>query len=214
MIYQFLQTANNTADQASYTFSSQNLGVANAERYIIATIHSRKAGAAMTIDSVTIGGVSASIVVQKTNTVVNSNVVAIAIAKVPTGTTGDVVVNLSTTVLRCAINLYRAVGIIPTAFDSDESGATNPAVTLDVPRGGLVIGAGVDTNAATWTGLTEDIDATVETFLTHTAASRLFSEAVQGHAIEINYGGGTTEQQGVFVSFAPKLSPFPAHFQT
>lgn len=71
-----------TTDLTTYTFSAEDLGATASDRYIIVGILSRKAGASTTISSVTIGGVSATIVKQATNNVTNTDVGGIAIATV------------------------------------------------------------------------------------------------------------------------------------
>jgi len=97
----FLQTASDATNLQTYTFSSQNLGAANSKRYIIVAIASRNTRLGTTINSVRIGGVTATISVQSNHDdSPNSSVAGLAVANVPTGTTGDIVVTFSTTMLR------------------------------------------------------------------------------------------------------------------
>ena len=205
---EFLQSATDTADQAAYTFASQNLGAASFDRHIIVTAVARKAGAAFALSSVTIGGVAATIVRQVTNTITNSDTAAIVIAKVPSGTTGDIVVTWDTTVLRCAIGVYRATGLDDlTEYDDDASTAADPTVTLDVPKNGFAIGAAL-TGAATscaWTGLTEDADSTLESFVTYSWAHTSIVQGEAGRTMTADFGS-STESAGVFASwqFAPR----------
>lgn len=200
----FLQSATDTADLSSYTFASQNLGSAASDRHIIVAVISRKAGATTTITGVTVGGVAATIVRQRANTASNTQVAGLAIALVPSGTTGDVVVTFADTMVRCSIGLYRADDLLSaTPYDVDDSVVADPTVNLDILAGGFAIGVGgvAASTTATWTGLTEDYDAVSESFMGYTGAHDEFSASESGRTITIDFGT-TTENVGVFASWA------------
>jgi len=176
--FAFLQGALDNANSATYTFTAQSLGTAHADRIIIAAVMSRNGGS-VSLSSVTIGGVTASIVVSDT---LSNDIAALAVAAVPSGSTGDVVVTHSTSgSVRCAVALYRAVGFsaTPGAVASDISGSRS--ISIAVPTDGVAIGAFKRGNsvAITWTGVDEDYNVTSE------AASRLSS------ASRAYPGGGT-----------------------
>jgi hypothetical protein len=156
----FLQGASSTANQTSYTFASQNFGTASATRYIAAVVGQRGAN---NIVSVTIGGVAATIVAQSNQSIDSA---AIAIAAVPTGATGDVVVTWNTTALRMALGLYRITQITnATPFDVITSTAANPSANLDIPVNGIALAVSkVQGTPSTmvWTGLTESYEVEVE----------------------------------------------------
>lgn len=198
----FLQAAASTADTNSYTFSAQNLGTAAADRYIIVGPTARKATGSTTITGITVGGIAATITRQRTHSASNVNVAGIALALVPTGTSGDVVVTFGATMVRSSIGLWRATGINPTAFDSDDSIAAAPTVNLDTPANGFAIGvAGTAANTtATWTGLTEKFDAVAEASLCYTGASDSFVSANTGRTMTCTFGANT-ESVGVFASW-------------
>ena len=200
----FLQAVTSTTDTNVYTFSSVNLGAAASDRYIIVTAMTRKAGASTTLTSITIGGVTATIVKQVTNNVTNTDVAAIVIAAVPTGTTGDIVVTWGATMVRCAIGVYRVTGLVSaTASDSDSSTANDPTVNLDCPAGGFIIGGALTaaSSSAAWTGITENFDGTLETFVTYTGASDTFATQQTGLTLTADFGS-STESVGVFASWA------------
>src|SRR3990167_11105596 len=91
----FLQVNGSATDLTTYTFSAENLGVAASDRFIVVTITGRSSdGGARTIDTVTIGGVTATINIQIAN---SGSFNGIATAAVPTGTTGDIVITWSGT---------------------------------------------------------------------------------------------------------------------
>ena len=131
-----LQSASDGANATTYTFSSQNLGDADTDRHIIVGISTRDVGTtSQAISSVSIGGVSATIVVQQRNSATNTCVAGLAIAKVPTGTTGDIVVTFSEEVLRCGIGVWRAIGISATATDTGSSTSNNPSDSINISAG-------------------------------------------------------------------------------
>jgi hypothetical protein len=198
----YVTTVADTSDTTTYTFSSASLGAAHDDRMIIVGIHSRKAGAVSSISSVSVGGVSATIVLQNWNTITNSNVAAIAIAAVPTGTTGDIVVTFADTMLRCAVGIWRAFGIELTAYDSDSSDASDPTVNLDVPAGFVI--AVATTNASTsttWTGVTENYDTVLETFVSTSGGFVELESLESGRTITADFAAPGTESAGVFASW-------------
>lgn len=160
-VVEFLQVAASNTDASSYTFSAQNLGEAAADRLMVAAIATR-AAAARTIDAVTIGGVSATIIQVGRSSGTVFNRVALAYASVPTGTTGDLVVTFNTSTLRCRTGLWRVVGLDShTPVDTDSSAATPPTATLTTSDAGIAFGAAavaVTANTGsvtTWTNLTD-----------------------------------------------------------
>lgn len=204
MALSFLQAAASTTDTNSYTFSSQNLGTAAADRYIVVAIATRKSGATTTISSVSVGGVSATIVVQQSNTVTNTCVSGIAIAAVPSDTTGDVVVTFGASVLRCGIALYRADNLFSaTAFDTDNSAVQDPTVSLDIPGPGFAIGTATTGTATstTWTGITEDHDTVLEAANSFTSASLSFGTGQVGLSLKADFAINNNENVGVFASW-------------
>lgn len=125
------------------TFASMDFGDEHADRYIIASICAiQTAAGAGTINTVTIGGVAATRVVQHRPQAYRTS--EIWIAPVPTGTTGDIVLGV-TSYNGFTLQPYRAVGLISsTAFDTD----TASTLTFDIPANGiaLLIGANMDIN--------------------------------------------------------------------
>lgn len=181
MALNFLQSAVSGSDLSTYTFSSQNLGTASADRYIIASVTGRAVGTP-TLSGVTIGGVTATSVVNQVNTAGgNTSLAALFIAAVPTGTTGDVVASMSGSFLRCGIGLWAATNLdSATATDSSGSTANDPTYAIDVSADGFAIGCAynADTATASWTNLTEDFDEAVEgAGSRHSGASATFASA-------------------------------------
>lgn len=158
IVLAFTDSDSSATDSNTYTFSAVSLGTANQDRQIIVVVGSRIATSA-NVDSMTIGGVAATLILQQQSTT-PSNTVAIFIAAVPTGATGDVVVNLSATVLRCGIAVFSKIGGGTAASSSGGSVAANPTATLTIPANGIAVAGGITAANSTWTptNLTEDIE--------------------------------------------------------
>ena len=173
-------------DGTSITFSAQSFGTAADDRHmIVCYAGTQTTGDGSTITSMTIGGVSATSVVTIDSLTGGGGahvMTAIWIAAVPTGTTGDVVINFSTTFLNHGISIFSMTGAASSTASSTNSarddGADADAITLSVtiPSGGGGVGCygQVNTGAAascTWTGLTEAYDNTRELSSTFSTAS-------------------------------------------
>lgn len=120
----YMQQDISTATASAYTFSSVSFGSATATRIIVATIATRKSPAPG-ISSVSIGGVSATLYLAIHASGDDYSTV-IAIATVPSGTTGDIVVTCSGTTLGCIINTFRLDGFSSAVPASQQSDATDP----------------------------------------------------------------------------------------
>ena len=150
--------AGDATNTTAYTFSSQSLGAADAERDIY-VFTGAQPGSAGAVSTLTVNGVSASLVAASNN---SSTYFEWWVARVPTGTTGDVVVTWSASKGNCSISVYRVVG--GTFATSTAQGGTDPTTSLDIQGygGGVVIAgafAGEGSSTHTWTGPTEDVDA-------------------------------------------------------
>ncbi|MEK7639128.1 MAG: DNRLRE domain-containing protein [Patescibacteria group bacterium] len=201
----FLGSNTSTADLTTYTYNSQNLGTSSSDRYIVVTTGSRKGGVGGTLNSVTVGGQSATIVGQAANSLANTNITGLAIAAVPAGATGNVVVTWSAPMLRNYIGLYYLKGIASAVpFEVATSTTTDPSVNLDIEAGGCAIGTALSGTASSviWTGLTEDFDSVLESYVTRTGAHGSFETAQSGLAITANFGA-SKEQTGTFASWSP-----------
>lgn len=161
-------TANsiNSSDLTNYTFSSQAIGVAAANRIVCCVAHTLDT-ADNSVSTATIGGVSATIAQNyRANNGAVWNLVSIFYAVVPTGTTADVVVNLSASAYRLYCGVFAVHGATySTHLDSGNASGDPAAITgLDVPDGGVVIAGAtlLDTPTGatyTWTNVTESYDA-------------------------------------------------------
>lgn len=202
----FLQTAVSTTSASTYTFSSQNFGTESADRYIVAAAVGRSddATGTITLDSVSIGGEAATLSVNHRNTG-GSNITfaAFAIAHVPTGTTGDVVVTFSGAILRCGIALYSATSVDPTPTDTGVSSANDPTTSLDVAAGGIAFATGYTSQASaadSVAGVTEDYDTIVSANSSFVGGSDEFATLQTGLTVTIDFATPLSSA-GVFVSY-------------
>lgn len=163
-------STSSTVDQTTYTFSSQSIGSASADRIVAVCI---EASTTQTISIVTIGGTTATIAVQVSTSGTDKGPVGIAYLAVNSGTTADIVVTLSGTGTRCAIQVFTITGsgtVVPTSTNTSTATAPSAALTPWATGAILACAKSLANSSCTWTNATEDVDAVVETALTVTAA--------------------------------------------
>ncbi len=205
----FIAGTNITTGANPFSFTSQSLGAAAAGRYIVVCIEARIGGGTPTLTDVTIAGITATIVKQQASGAGPRDITAIAIAAVPTGTSGTIDVTFSATMLRCSISVYRVLGIDGlAAFDTDGSTATNPTCNLDIPAGGVAFGSVIAAvnSAVSWTGLTEDYDTVMASNTTASTASDEFASTQTGLLLVGTFASGGTDPCGAFASWSPEIA--------
>ena len=193
----------NTVDGTNlttYTFSSQSLGADAPTRKIIVGVvgvESLTGG----VSSLTVAGVSASVVIAGANSDVHAE---IWIADVPTGTTGDIVVTFSTAKDRAGIGVFRAVGLRSPASATASSVADPMSASLFIPSDGIAIGVAADANTNTnvWSNLAERYDDIIEADSNQTGAS-LNNEAVQTPTITCDPSAAALAPIMVLASWGP-----------
>lgn len=193
MALSFLQLATDGTNLTTYTFASQNLGTAASDRYIVVAITGRQSGGgSSSVSSVTIGGVSATISVQSDN---NGDQVAIAIAAVPTGTTGNIDIVWSAAMTDCSVAAYRVTRVTTTtATSTGSSTATPPSANVNVVAGGVVIAVSKNRTggtSATWGNVTEDFDTLDATGNDISGGSFLYSTTQTGLAVSCTWASSS-----------------------
>lgn len=149
------------ADATSYTFSSASIGAEAPDRHVIVMV-SGFASASRDIASVTIGGVSANVVSYPTASF--NPCVVIAMLKVPTGTTKNIVATFNGGMASCHMRVYTVIAKDLAVLDNGAS--TTPTVSdVQCKDKGVVFGLsaqGVSTapTTHTWNG----VDTAVEGF--------------------------------------------------
>ena len=196
-VLSYLQTSSSTLDSSGVvTISSQNFGTAASDRYIFCGVTWSSDGSGYTLDSATIGGVSATIHVQTEDPAGYGS--AIISAPVPSGTSGDIVLTFNQASIAARAHAYRVTGLgSQTAHDTDSDIDDVVSMSLNIPDGGFALGCArfQSTSAITTTGLTEDFDTSGAV---SGSASTLASETGR----TISFDGGTGNAAGVCASFA------------
>ena len=176
-------------DRTDYTgfFDGKSIGAAAGRTGVAVCVSRINISVAAT--SVTVGGVSASLIINAST--VSDAGTDIWVAAGVTGTTADIDVVFPSGVGNCGIVVYALYNSATTATDTLASTADPPTGTIDVPASGIalactcsrIVAAGVTT---TWTGLTKNVDATIEDAVsdtTHSAASDAFAVAQVGMTV-------------------------------
>ncbi len=204
----YVNTYTDTTDQTTYTFSGASIGTASGDRIVIVTIGSR-ANLARSISSVTIAGVTATAIATANDTSGGADIAAMYAAAVPTGTTGNIVVTFSAAMLRCAIGVFAmtgASGVTPHATMTDNTISTGVFTgTIDCPANGAIVGtafgSGNGSQAATWSGITEDFDTQPETTSNNVSAAHAnFSTAQTGLTVSATITGTNPANGGLAVA--------------
>jgi hypothetical protein len=156
--------SSDASDTTTYTFSSQSLGAAAANRKIVVGIVNYDDSPGTAASGVTVGGVTADRVQAMIGTGATMST-EIWQADVPTGTTGDVVVTWSAAVKSCGIGVWRVIGADSRPYGSKTTTADPGVVSMDIPAGGIGIGMSATGSGLavtwTWTNLTEDFEDSI-----------------------------------------------------
>lgn len=159
----FQTSLNSTVSGTAHTFTAATVGTAFARRKIVVAIGASRFGAA-TLNSVTIGGVTATRLVQNDNNV-DGVYTVMAIAELETGTTATIVCTYSAAMTDCGIGIWSVQGMrSETAFDTATdfvANQQNKSITIDIPSGGCLIAARYfidNTDTVNWINATERYD--------------------------------------------------------
>ena len=151
---------NPISPSTSHTFSSASLGVAHADRTIVVGLNLNLVSSGLTINTITINGVSATQAVVASHPDVGA-ISALWYAAVPTGTTGDIAITTSGNLSQITAHIYRLVSPSVALDDTGSGTATSASVmTVDVDAadGGFVVAVGHTRNGApfVWGGVNVD----------------------------------------------------------
>ena len=194
----FLQRVSSEDNFATYTFASQNLGTASADRRIVVGVRGNAAGGG-TVSSATIGGVSATIHIN--NGAANGSTATIS-AIVPSGTTGDIIITWSTTQNECGIVAYSIKGETSATPEFALSDLTTPLDITPTILGNTAVIAhsacrhpsiGIECDWAGSLGVIEDTDS-------------LFASSVHSSASLLTSGSGN-----ITATYTDGVTPFALH---
>ncbi len=205
----FVAATSDTSDATTYTFTNHAIGTASADRCVVVKILGRRGAATVTtVDAVTIGGVSATVVKQlSVEEAGAANIFAVASLTVAAGTTATIAVTFSAALLRARISVSAMTGVATctTLADSEESEAADPTFSLDVPDEGSAVSVcgAASGGAVAWTGLTETDDAVLESVVVMSSAEFNFSTQQTGLTVTCDLSVSTSGEGGIAVSWAP-----------
>ncbi len=199
-----------SSNDTNYTFSSLDFSYTSSNRKIIALISGRTldgTSSGNVLSSVTIGGVSATIAIQAQS---SGNVQAIAIASVPTGTTGDVDLVFAETMENADVAVISAYGISTTATDTGSSTANTGTYDLDILAGGVAVACmknDAGSHTATWAGLVEIYDEQDANTNDVSGAIGTFNSAQTNLTVSCTWSGTPTRPLFVTASFPQDTTP-------
>lgn len=190
----FVGTNLNAANQTTYTFTDEPVGVANHDRVVVVCIGAATSGVSETISSATIGGLSASIINQAaTDSGTDEAISGIITRFLPAGTTATIAITFSGACLNCGIAVYtlRGTGGLTAANNTDTTiNNSGTATTLDytLPANSAAVFVscqdGGSTETCTWTAgttdPTEDSDFSIEVDTEMSSASIVKQQAAVG----------------------------------
>jgi hypothetical protein len=188
----------NTSNLTTYTFSTCDLGTADADRSIIVAVGAGRVSAgSRTVSSLTIGGVSATFAGRKQTVNLNAN--EIWYAKVPTGATGDVVVTFNSGMLGCGIGIWSVLNLGPVQDvqgDNTSGGVASQSVSIGGGESAFAVFNVYDEanpsglSAVSWSTATERYeDLTVEGQSSLMGADYTFSSAANATTVTATYTG-------------------------
>ena len=186
MALTYITQAANTTTSAQYTYSGLSFGAASSDRRIIVSAVGRKGGTGLDVTSVTVAGITATLLVKSIEESDNNSQFSVLyMASVPSGTSGDVVIDLNTSALRSSVAVYSLTGFEqPQVFDTSTTGSTTQetATLVDVKENSYVISGvmnGASASNPRWnTGqTTQDFGIQFQTNGYHSGASAFFTSA-------------------------------------
>lgn len=206
----FTDSSVDATDATAYTFSTQSIGTAAADRKIV--VAADTAGGAASADGVsgiTVGGEALTQVAATIAPLGDETQVELWQGTITTGTTADIIVTWNGAHGRCGIGVWAVTGAGAAASDTveDNSSTTAETGTIDVPAGGVLIAAVVHTATGTkthvWTGPTEDYDEEVESNIGHSGASLAYAAAQTGLTVTATFSAAVDQGAMVGAAWGP-----------
>jgi hypothetical protein len=154
----FIASSESTLNASTYTFSTHDIGTANASRVVVVGVCVYDSSSTNGISSVTIGGSAATEIVNTTSggDLGTCLVTGLYRRSVAAGTTADIVVNTSNAAQSCGIAVWALYPSSATPTGSDSSALTNvgsiTASPLSITSGGTLVAVSFHNNSTnvTW----------------------------------------------------------------
>lgn len=188
----YIGTATNSTSTTTPNFASQGIGTAASDRVVIVCAQSVTGSATQSISGITIGGVSATLIVQTNSTTSGFGIAAGCYGLlVTTGTTSTIIVTYTNSQLRGTIavyNLNATSGVVTPFHSNSNTNTVSPvSTTLNTTAGGAALGFMISSNGTTtWTGLsTKDVDsATAASTMQYSGAHSNSTSSATGASIQ------------------------------
>lgn len=201
--FQFLGDAYNAASATTQTFANFNFGPASSTRRIIIGVHNSYNGGASDFTSVTVGGVTATLVI-KTNVSIWLPL-ALYIVDLPSASSGNVVVvqNVATDCAIAAWAVHDLLSSSPFSTGTSTNAATM-SVSLNVPANGYVFAFSYNTlGSPAWAGADTAIGGSnLNTGYRHSAASAMKLAAQSGRTVSCAWGSNNNNSRLAAFSIA------------
>jgi hypothetical protein len=198
----FVSSGNVYTAATTKTFSGLSLGAEDANRVILLSLTmTRPSSQSATVNSVTIGGVTATRVLRVIEAGSSGNA-EIWYAAVPTGTTGDVVVGVSTSASTVAVSvaLYRITDLASTTPTDTGVSDTGATVAIDVAAGGVILAVGAQRDSASLSLSNVDLDYDVSAGTGHRGVHSS-KESASAQTINIAFTGSATAPRLAVAAF-------------
>ena len=154
----FGNASHSTTNTSSFSFSSMDFNVDNPSRLIIVAVHWYKFDTTASINSITVGGVTPTLVTSSLRAVSNSYIYSSIYSVQPSGSSGTIAVQFNkTATYGCSVATWAAYDLSSTTPVNTSAG--NPSRTVTTQVGDVVVGAMTavyDGAAATWSGVNLD----------------------------------------------------------
>ena len=180
--------ANSAGVADPHTFAGEAIGTAAPDRYVAVGVRTNVG----TISSVTIGGNAATKVLNLADA---EGEAAIFMLLVTSGTTADIVVDLSTSAT-CSIGVWTVNGLVSTTPTDSFTSTSDPGSgVIDVTAGGFVIGIAYDAVNApniTWSEVTERYEHAPGGVRCMSGADKSYAAAQTNLAVSADYASASS----------------------
>jgi hypothetical protein len=194
----FIGNNSNATDGSTWTYTSQSIGTAFADRLVVIALTGRDQNNSAVISSVTLAG---NAMTKAGENATNQRAyTAFFYLSVPTGTTATIVVTASAAFFGSTIAVYalgNTGGLGPSSTNiNSAASSTGISTTINIPAGGVAIGNCVGSSPATtqsWTNLTLDVTASYDSNPTYSAAHTSTIGALPSQSVGCNSVASATE---------------------
>jgi len=201
--YSFAGSAVDANNLTTYTFSNHSIGTASATRKVVVCIAGNGTAAGRSVSSVTVGGASATELIDYQNPTGTDQVSAMYQIDVSSGTTANIVVTFNDTMADMGIGVFAvydaAVSVTATDTDPSEPGA----LSINVPANGVVIACSRSDNGTTCTttGVTEAYDENIDSNRYHYGGAATFE--TEQTSLSIGFDASGNNQTSIAASWGP-----------